>query len=294
MTRHGRNCTAGTVYTYHERKKDTKQSGFGSQSIRFGKDAVKEFDCCSLTLQPCKEPVITEDGHLYDKEAILTNILHQKKEISRKLKEYEKQKLKAEKEQKELAVAEQETKTKEFAQQEANPIGQKYAEHKAEEEKRSHGSISNVESGRDKKLPSFWIPSLTPEASATVLKKPDEKVRCPMSGKPLKLKDLIPVNFTPIKDRDEKTSLISKTNRYVCAMTNDVLGNSVPCVVLKPSGAVVTQECVEKIIKKDMIDPISGKKMTEKDLIVMQRGASGFTGAGVTLNAKKAGPSIMA
>ena len=46
------------------------------------------------------------------------------------------------------------------------------AEHKAEEEKRSHGSISNVESGRDKKLPSFWIPSLTPEASATVLKKP--------------------------------------------------------------------------------------------------------------------------
>ena len=41
MTRHGRNCTAGTVYTYHERKKDTKQSGFGSQSLRFGKDAVK-------------------------------------------------------------------------------------------------------------------------------------------------------------------------------------------------------------------------------------------------------------
>ena len=34
---------------------------------------------------------------------------------------------------------------------------------------------------------------------------------------------------------------------------------------------MVTQECVEKIIKKDMIDPISGKKMTDKDLIVMQR-----------------------
>ena len=38
----------------------------------------------------------------------------------------------------------------------------------------------------------------------------DEKVRCPMSGKPIKLKDLTEVHFTPIKDRDEKTALISK------------------------------------------------------------------------------------
>ena len=36
-------------------------------------------------------------------------------------------------------------------------------------------------------------------------------------------------------------------------------------------GNVVTLECYEKIIKKDMIDPTNGKKMTEKDLIVLQR-----------------------
>lgn len=28
MTRHGKNCTAGAVYTYHEKKKDTG-TGFG-------------------------------------------------------------------------------------------------------------------------------------------------------------------------------------------------------------------------------------------------------------------------
>ena len=32
---------------------------YGSQSLRLGKDSVKEFDCCSLTLQPCRNPVIT-------------------------------------------------------------------------------------------------------------------------------------------------------------------------------------------------------------------------------------------
>ena len=37
---------------------------------------------------------ISPDGYLYDKEAILENILHQKRVISKKLKEFEKQKQK--------------------------------------------------------------------------------------------------------------------------------------------------------------------------------------------------------
>uniref|UniRef100_A0A8C6L0W5 Nitric oxide synthase interacting protein n=1 Tax=Nothobranchius furzeri TaxID=105023 RepID=A0A8C6L0W5_NOTFU len=59
MTRHGKNCTAGAVYTYHEKKKDTAASGYGTQSIRLGKDAIKDFDCCCLSLQPCQDPVVT-------------------------------------------------------------------------------------------------------------------------------------------------------------------------------------------------------------------------------------------
>ncbi len=33
----------------------------------------------------------------------------------------------------------------------------------------------------------------------------------------------------------------------------------------------MTAEAVEKIIKKDMIDPTNGKKMTDKDIIYIQR-----------------------
>lgn len=99
MTRHAKNCTAGTVYTYHERKKDTKKSGYGSKAVRLGKDSVKDFDCCSLTLQPCREPVVTPDGFLYDREAILECLLHQKTESSRKMKAFEKQKKKQEAEE---------------------------------------------------------------------------------------------------------------------------------------------------------------------------------------------------
>ena len=33
----------------------------------------------------------------------------------------------------------------------------------------------------------------------------------------------------------------------------------------------MTMECVEKIIKKDMVDPTNGKKLTDKDIILLQR-----------------------
>lgn len=122
MTRHARNCTAGAVYTYHEKKKDAAASGYGTNTQRVGKDSVKDFDCCCLTLQPCRNPVITyvsygiylfvyfclheyfchnlycyrKHGYLFDKESILEYILTKKREYARKLKEYEKQKQKKE------------------------------------------------------------------------------------------------------------------------------------------------------------------------------------------------------
>lgn len=54
-----------------------------------------------------------------------------------------------------------------------------------------------------------------------------------MTGKPLKMKDLIDVKFTLVKDPDDKKSLIIKDNRYMCAVTHDILGNSVPCAVIR-------------------------------------------------------------
>ncbi len=46
---------------------------------------------------------------------------------------------------------------------------------------------------------------------------------------------------------------ISQEERYRCPVTRDVLRNANGVVVLKPTGDVVTAECVEKIIKKDMV-----------------------------------------
>ncbi|KAM4531535.1 nitric oxide synthase-interacting protein isoform 2-T5 [Odontesthes bonariensis] len=261
MTRHGKNCTAGAVYTYHEKRKDTAASGYGTQSIRLGKDAIKDFDCCCLSLQPCRDPVVTPDGYLYEKQAILEYILHQKTEIAKKMKTYEKQK-KAQKSSMQVESKSEERQRVERFKSSENSIVSKpinpftSGQNKDGETRRSQSSSGEASTAASaatssQSLPSFWIPSLTPEAKPTLIKKPE---------------------------------------RYVCAVTRDVLGNSVPCSVLRPSGSVVTQECVEKLIKKDLTDPVTGDKLTDKDIIPLQRGGTGFAASGVDLSAKEARP----
>ena len=52
---------------------------------------MKDIDVCSLSLQPCVQPVVTPSGVLYDKEVIIEYILSRKKEIERETKAWEAQ-----------------------------------------------------------------------------------------------------------------------------------------------------------------------------------------------------------
>lgn len=134
----------------------------------------------------------------------------------------------------ELATAEKESKLKNFLKSEKNIVSKPIDAFKSDEPSTS-SSVSNMANGNDKNLPSFWVPSKTPTAEKSTMKKPDSSIYCPVSGKPLKLKDLIDVKFTLVKDPSDKKSLILKENRYMCAVTHDVLSNAVPCAVLKPT-----------------------------------------------------------
>jgi len=72
-----------------------------------------------------------------------------------------------------------------------------------------------------------------------------------------------------------------------------VLNNSTPVAVLKPTGDVVTVECVEKIIRKEMLHPLTGEALTETDIIPLRRGGTGYAAANETnLNAKRHRPQL--
>lgn len=260
MTRHAKNSTAGSVYTYHEKQKDAKTSKYGSERARLGKESITNFDCCNLNLQPARNPVITKDGYLFDKEAILQYIITKKNEYNRKMKEFERQKDSDEKELQQIAEADNNRKIDIFKKTEKSI--------KIPSTSTSgSSSLSNMSGSHAKLLPAFWLPSQTPDASKAKIQKPDKTIFCPISGSVLKSKDLIDVKFTKCV-KDEGTSNPNDP-QYVCAVTKDVLTNSQQLAVLRTTGDVVTMDCVEKIIKKDWIHPLTSTKISEKDIIVV-------------------------
>ncbi|KYN09333.1 Nitric oxide synthase-interacting protein like protein [Trachymyrmex cornetzi] len=248
MTRHARNCTAGAVYTYHEKKKDAAASSYGTNTQRVEKVSVKDFDCCCLTLQPCRNPVITKDGFFLDKEAILEYILTKKEQSQ------------------EQTANEELKKLQNYLKCEKTIVSSSTSD---------GDLVSNMKNDKDKMPPSYWIPSKTPGAMEISLQRLDKTIYCPVSGKPLKVKDLIPA-------------------RYMCPIMHDVLGNSVLCSVIKTTGDVVTMECVEKLIKKDWINPLDNSKLTPSDIIPLQRGGTGYAFVNDSIEGRHERPVLQA
>lgn len=75
------------------------------------------------------------------------------------------------------------------------------------------------------------------------LDKPSMDVLCPVSGKKLRLKDLVDVHFTDAPD--------DSGGPYMDPVTNDVFINSHELVVLRPTGDVVLAKTYKTCIKPD-------------------------------------------
>ncbi|EGD76569.1 hypothetical protein PTSG_07686 [Salpingoeca rosetta] len=296
MGKHGRNQTANPVYTYHERQKDKKQQKYGRLSQRLGADSMREVDCCYLSLQPVVDAVITPDGYLFEREAILENLLHQKQETARKKRAYELQLKKEKEEEKELQEAAKRDQVTRFKSTESSIAYSARDHFKTDNKKGGHATaaleaakkftVKRAKGDVNPDHPAFWVPSATPDAKSSKLTKPDTKTRCPITNKPLKLKQLIPVKFTQVNP-DSKQPIVAREDRYMCPVTRTSFKGNIQLVAIKPTGRVVSQECIDKIVRKDMRDPISGEPLTEADLIPLKKGASGFAASGHALQASK-------
>jgi len=240
---------------------------------------MKEIDACSLSLQPCVEPVVTPSGILYDKQVIVEYILTRKKELARELREWEAQQSGQQAEAVSEEQREQQGRIDEFvAQQEGLSQGDlKSRSKQAVATASTMGrSLLSADTGTHAPDTSFWVPQLTPEAG-TLLKKPDTVVRCPASGEPLRLKQLFVVKFTRLDEETDLRGQIAK-ERYMCPLSKRPLSNVHPAAVLRHSGMVISTQCVKDCIKKDMIDPFTEPpvKLREKDIITLRVEGTGF------------------
>ena len=77
---------------------------------------------------------------------------------------------------------------------------------------------------------------------------------------------------------EQKTLTHTEDDRFMCPVTFKSFGRATKACVLKPSGQVVHASVVKDYIEKFGECPISGAKMTKKDVIMIKEGGTGFAG----------------
>jgi len=246
-------------------------------------DSMKDIDACSLSLQPCAEPLVTPAGVLFDKGVVIEYILTRKREIERETKAWEAQQASEASDEAAAAAAAQESRISEFvAQQEG--LSQADLRARAGPGKpvvtaASMGRTLVADSGVHAADTSFWVATNTPGAKTRV-EKPDGVVRCPITNEPLRLKAMTNVIFTPAVEGATAADLVGLTakERYICPLSKKALTNANPATVLRPSGMVVSTQCVKDFIRAEMLDPFTNPptKLKERDLIALRVEGTGF------------------
>jgi len=143
---------------------------------------------------------------------------------------------------------------------------------------------------RMKGLRSFWIPYLTPEATPEILKAPSKELKCIEGNHPIKMKNLITVNFTALRQLGKPDP--SKAAKYMCPGCQKTLTDAPKLYILRDCGHVFCSGCVTKFIKEEKRCMSCSMSCSESDMIRMQGGGTGFAGHGDNLHATKWAPML--
>ncbi|KAG2180233.1 hypothetical protein INT43_004022 [Umbelopsis isabellina] len=131
------------------------------------------------------------------------------------------------------------------------------------------------------KLPSFWLPSLTPSADSTGEKEKAEKIQ-PMCAAsklhPVSIKSLINVLFTK---EDEKSG------NAICPACMKGLNNGTKISVLRKCGHVICNKCIDSFVRKSQRCYVCEKKSKDKDIVDMSAEGTGFASNSKNLEAKR-------
>jgi nitric oxide synthase-interacting protein len=268
---------AGTMgseaLTYHERK----ALGFGTARERLGKDSLGNFYDCRLTLSPAVDPVASPSGFIFSREAIIENLLAQKKENKRRLIMWEQSQATQERKAAERDAVEKEASLLAFDRRNhagaSEALASQLRDAVTEEaealmaDKHTTSSVNNIKDNEARMvgMKSFWVPSQSKEA-IIVVEKPDGSTRCPASGRKIKLKDLIQVNFTPVPG--------GEPGEYMDPVTHDALTNASKLMLIKPTGDVVLEATWKACIKPDGV--WQSFPVGDDDVLMLKKGGTGF------------------
>lgn len=121
---------------------------------------------------------------------------------------------------------------------------------------------------------SFWVPEFTPAHREERAKPPPERPPSPMTGQPLRMKDLYEVDL-----QEDDATAKSLDKKYVCAVSHKQITFQ-PAVLLRKPRKVVLESIYKDLVAPTMTCPITGEKLRKKDVIPLAKAGSSFSAAG--------------
>jgi len=285
--RHSLNNAAGAFFTHFE--KQQLKGTYGTIKQRLNRDALKPFDACSLCLCPVVLPVADRQGNIYCKQCILQYLLDHKKMLKLKKKEYKQQLLAYEASQKSLQKEHQEAISSNFTKRENQITSTTDSSSKSSNYNMNHA---------------FWLPANTPSAKESLPPKPTKVVESPF-GYPIHQKDLVTLNLTTIpsefstkssgefdKEKNESVQQNLEFGKYMCPICTKSLNQTVEIQVIIPVGTVLCKGCMDSLVRKTMVCPVTITSFTDEDVLALQSQSTPYAGrTGSKLEAKVKTPA---
>ena len=124
---------------------------------------------------------------------------------------------------------------------------------------------------------SFWCPMVQPTAAADRAPEPPKRPRSPMTGAPLRLKDLLPIDLKPAAARTADGR--ADAARYLCHVSHKEITTQ-RVVMLRNTGCVMLETAFEELAKPDMVCPLTSRPFKARDVLELKHGVSGFAASG--------------
>eukprot|EP00979_Chaetoceros_neogracilis_P001098 scaffold197_cov268-Chaetoceros_neogracile.AAC.13 len=286
MTRKSKQAGGNFPLTYSERKKLT---AYGTQTARLTSDSQLPFGDCCLQNSPATDPVVTPSGHIYSREAIVSYLLKKNKDLKEQREIYENQlAATAQKEQEETKSSGSRA-IQAFIDKDQGSTQRSTQDHAivySKSLKRKIDTESKEDGNKRLKEICYWLAEAQPEYddSETILNNPPpQRPSSPMSGEPLRLKDLTSITLMREGNISSKGRKNTQTGKCICAVSSKSITTQ-PVLTIKKSGVVILKDIFDSVVKtadgKGMICPITGKKFKEKDVLQLKKGKSGFAASG--------------
>jgi nitric oxide synthase-interacting protein len=285
--------------TYSERKR-LKSSGYGTQSTRLTTASQLPFGHCCLSSSSAVEAVSTPSGHIYEREAIVSYLLEKSRELKREKREWDKLRLGVEERRVQWEEDERKKEVDRFVRKDqgAVAVGAGALVVRDTAVNTAAAATPSTTSSQPKenslKQVSYWLSESQPQHKKhqaiysgefdyqkeleALPPPPPDRPPSPMSGEPLKLKQLIPLHLHREKDR------------VLCSVSQKQITTQ-PVVCIRTSGQVMLKSVYEELAKPSMVCPVTSRKFKEGDVLGLVCGKSGFAASGVVV-AKKYNPTL--